>query len=108
MQVSHTAGKADINDLQLTLIVDGQEVVGQSKSIKTLKKGKTESITMSGKLDKPGLHTVTVLMNKDDLPGDNRYDYVVRVPDYFRILVVDGGSHDPEDKERPASPPVTI
>jgi hypothetical protein len=100
VQVAHTSGN-DIKDLQLTLLVDGQDVVGQSKAIALLKKNETQTITMTGKLEKPGLHTISVLMSKDDIPGDNRYDYVVRVPDIFRVLIVDGGDHDPEDRENP-------
>ena len=100
--VRHTSGKEPLRDLQLTLLVDGQMVEGQTKSIPLLQKGETQTITLTGKLDTSGLHTITVLMNKDDVPGDNRFDYVVRVPDYYRALIVDGGIHDPEDKDQPS------
>ena len=101
IQVRHTAGKESIKNLQLTLLIDGEQENGGSKSIEELKKGETVSVNMNGKLNKPGLHTVTVLMTggTDDVPGDNRFDYVLRVPDYFRILLVDGGKYDPEDRD---------
>jgi hypothetical protein len=102
VQVRHTSGKDSIKGLQLTLQINGRNEEGGTKTIDELKKGETQNIILSGKLTRAGLHTVTVLMTggKDDIPGDNRFDYVVRVPDYFRILVVDGGNNDPEDREQ--------
>ena len=105
VQVRHTHGKEPIKNLQLTLLVNGVEAAGQTKAVPVLSKGETQSVTLSGKLEKAGLHTVTVLMKEgqDDVPGDNRFDFVVRVPDYFRILIVDGGDNDP-DRTRQGQP----
>ena len=97
--VKNTGG-VDIkgNEMQLTLYVDGKK--GDSQAVPRVGKGDTRAVTMSAKMGKAGLRTITVEAKDDDLPGDNRFDLVLQVREHVNVLVVDGGDYAPNGKEQ--------
>jgi hypothetical protein len=85
-----------IDNLKVTLAVDGDEKNLESRSIPKLNAKETLAVTIDAKLAKAGLRVLTARVAHDDLDGDNRYDQVILVRDHVNILVVDG---NPNDKE---------
>jgi hypothetical protein len=85
-----------IDNLKVTLAVDGDEKNLESRSIPKVNAKETLAVTIDAKLAKAGLRVLTARVAHDDLDGDNRYDQVILVRDQVNILVVDG---NPNDKE---------
>lgn len=111
-------GTEELKDLRLGLFVDAVEgdIDRFQKGVKTdkaperlettlvdrLSPGEVRLVTLSGVLDKVGLHVLTACVRGDDVPGDNRFDLVLEVPQQVQVLVVDGGM-DPREPEKNSS-----
>ena len=98
--VRNTGGK-EVKNLKVTLKVKAEEEESkdhpvESQTIDTLPPGEIRAVTLTAKLDKPGLRLLSAELGADDLPGDNRFDQVVLVRDTVNVLVIDGGIHDRE------------
>jgi len=93
-------GQETVKDLEVSLLIDGDPQNGGTEPIPKLTPGETRVITISGKVEKAGLRTITAQVKHDDLPGDNRFDYVLQVRDHVNVLVIDGGDIDPDDDEK--------
>ena len=87
-------GKEALKDLKISLAVDGNDKLAETQSLPRLDPGQTRAVTLTARLEKAGLRTLTARLDHDDLPGDNRFDQVVLVRDQVNILVVDGGVQD--------------
>jgi hypothetical protein len=85
-----------VQDLKVTLSVDGDDKTTETQAIPSIEPGETRAVTLSGKLEKPGLRILTARVTHDDLDGDNRYDQVIQVRDQVNILVVDGNYNERE------------
>jgi von Willebrand factor type A domain/CARDB len=95
-------GQQTARNLTVVLEIDGKESERDSQPVAEIKPGETRAVVLSGVLDKPGRHVLTATVKADDLPGDNRYDQVIRVNDQVGVLLVDGAP-DPRDARRSAS-----
>src|SRR5262245_52017226 len=94
VRVRNTGTEA-VGDIEVTLVVDGDDDKKEVQAISEIAAGESRTVTLSAKLDQAGLHVVTAAILHDDLPGDNRFDRVVRVRDRANVLVVDGGPNTP-------------
>lgn len=92
----YNSGADPVDKLEVSLMIDGNERTLEKQPLSKLDGKKTTSVTLTGKLDKAGLHVVTARVGHDDLDEDNRFDKVVLVRDQINILVVDGNPHERE------------
>lgn len=91
-------GEAPVVDIPVRLFLDGQPVEG-SWSIGELPPGRSETVSLYVTLPAPGLHRVTVGLDGDAVPFDNRRSLIVRAVEEVRVLLVDG---DPGGEAREA------
>ncbi|MBI1830563.1 MAG: BatA domain-containing protein [Planctomycetes bacterium] len=92
----YNSGADPVDKLEVSLMVNGNEKTVEKQPVPKLYGKNTVSVTLTGKLDKPGLHVVTARVGPDDLDEDNRFDKVVLVRDQINILVVDGNPFERE------------
>src|SRR5262245_37171940 len=86
------SGAKPVHDVEVSLTVRGEaKETTQTASVAKIAAGETQTVTLSGKLDKRGLQLVSAAIKHDDVPADNRFDRVVLVRDQVKLLVVDGG-----------------
>ncbi len=95
-------GSETIDNLTVSLLVDGDPKLGEQQTIPKLKGNDTYAVTLSGELKEAGLRVLTAKLKADDLDGDNRYDQVILVRRQVNILVVDGKAND-KDPEKASS-----
>ena len=74
------------------LEVDQQRLPDQTVQLKLTPHGET-MIEFEYRFETPGPHLVSLVLDDDALPGDNRADAVVTVAESLRVLLVDG-DHD--------------
>ncbi len=91
-----------VENLTVSLAVDGDEKNREIAKIDSLGKGETRAVTLDGKLDKAGLRVLTARVGPDELEADNRYDHVILVREQVNILVVDG-NYSEKDPEKASS-----
>lgn len=87
-------GAEPVGDLLVSLAVDGNDRRAETQALPKIDPGDTRAVTLTAKLDKSGLRTLTARINHDDMDGDNRFDQVIQVRDQVSMLVVDGGVQD--------------
>ncbi len=92
-------GAVPVRDLSVSLLVDGRKEEGDVRAVEEIAPGETKAVTLSGKLERPGLRVLTVLLKSDELEPDNRFDQVLLVYDQVRVLVVDGSPNDREPEK---------
>lgn len=97
--VVRNTGSEAMNNVGVSLIIDGDEKNAISTQIDKLPRGESRAVTLGGKLTKAGLRTLTAKIVNDDVPGDNRFDQVILVRDQINILVVDGNYHEREPEK---------
>jgi hypothetical protein len=83
-------GAEPVRDLTVTLEVEGRGKERESQAIQVLAPGETTAVTLTAKLEKSGLRTVTATVGPDDLDADNVFTRVLQVREQTRVLVVDG------------------
>ena len=88
------SGDEPVRDLTITLEVDGRGQEKESQAVPAVAPGETLAVTLTARLGKAGLRTVTAALQSDDLDADNRYSRVLLVRDQARVLVVDGAPSD--------------
>lgn len=71
------------------LEVDGQRLADQTLRL-NLTPGGEGTVEFERQFDKPGSHLVSVLLDNDALPGDNRSDAAIVVADSLPVVLVDG------------------
>ena len=100
--VVKNTGSEAVENVKISLVVDGDEKNPETTVIAKLPGGDTRAVTLTAKLAKPGLRLLTARIAQDDVPGDNRFDQVILVRDQVNILVVDGALKE-SDPARSAS-----
>ena len=87
-------------DVPVRLLIDGQPA-GEQWVIDEVKPGRSESATLYATLPGVGYHRVTVALEEDGIPFDDRRTVVMRARENVNVLLVDG---DPgaEDRESEA------
>lgn len=93
------AGAEPMNDLTVTLTLDGDKSTAESQPVARLNAGETRTVSLSGKWDKPGLRVVSASVGPDELDADNRLDLVIPVREQVRIMVIDGAINDREPEK---------
>jgi hypothetical protein len=88
------SGDEAVRDLTVTLEVDGRGQEKESQAVPVVSPGETLAVTLTARLEKAGLRTVTAAVQADELDADNRYSRVLLVRDQARVLVVDGAPSD--------------
>lgn len=80
------------------LEIDGQRLADQTRTITIPadKEDKEESIEFKHIFTTAGSHLVSVVIEKDNLPGDNRADAAVTITEAVPVLLVDGDPHPGE------------
>lgn len=69
--------------------VDGQRLAEKSQSLELPANGEG-SVEFEHRFSETGSHLVSIVVDDDNLPGDDRADAVVEVADGIPVLVVDG------------------
>jgi len=87
-KVRYRGGTAPISR-QVFVEVNGQRLADQTLRLNLTPEGEA-SVEFERRFDKPGSHLVSVILESDALPGDNRSDAVVVVTDSLPVLLVDG------------------
>ena len=90
-------GSSPALNVPVKLLVDGQPV-GERWMIDKLKPGASGSATLYATLPSASYHRVTVALEEDDVPFDDRRTIVMQAMDDVRVLLVDGDS-GAEDRE---------
>ncbi|MFQ5732510.1 MAG: hypothetical protein ACE5KM_11235, partial [Planctomycetaceae bacterium] len=72
------------------LELDGQRLAGQTQTKEFKKPGGEESVEFEYKFRSAGSHRIGVVLDGDNLPGDNRADAAVTVTEAVPVLLVDG------------------
>jgi hypothetical protein len=100
--VLKNTGKTPVRNLSVTLEIDGRLQEKESGSVEVIGPDEFFPVTLTAKLDQPGLRLITARVTGDELPGDNRLDKLLLVRDKLRVVVVDG-SVDPRDPKQSSS-----
>ena len=81
------------------LEVDGQRLRDKQQTV-LLKPDGEASVEFEYRFGTPGTHVVSVVLDKDNLPGDNRAEAAVSVANAIPVLLVDGNpNRDPTKTE---------
>jgi hypothetical protein len=91
--VRNTGAEA-LQNVEVTLTVDGNDKTREKQALAKIDPGETRAVTLTGKLEEPGLRVLTAQLKSDSLEADNRFDKVILVPEQVRILVVDGAPNE--------------
>ena len=82
-------GEAPVTRVPVKVLVDGQ-ASGNPWIIEELGPGRSETATLYTALPGPGYHRVTVALEGDKAPFDDRQTVVMRARDEVNVLLVDG------------------
>jgi hypothetical protein len=91
------SGSEPLQNLTVSLALDGQGV--EEQPLPVIGGGETRAVSLSAKLDRPGLSVLTATVKPDELDADNRFDQIIQVRDQVRILVVDGSPNEREPEK---------
>jgi hypothetical protein len=100
--IVRNTGKEPVENLTVTLAIDGDEKGRESQALPYIAGGETKTVPLQAKLDKAGLHVLTARVAPDELEGDNRLDRVIQVRDFVNILIIDG-NYNERDPEKSSS-----
>ena len=89
-------GSVSMSTVPVQLLVDGRPE-GEPWIIPELKAGGRQSATLYASLPSPGYHRVTVMLEGDEMPFDDRRTVVMNARDEVSVLLVDG---DPGQEAR--------
>ena len=85
---------------KIYLEVDGQRLANATIQSATIPPGGEFSVEFDHAFTTPGGHLVSVVLDPDSLPGDNRADAAIEVTPSLPVIVVDGATHpDPTRSE---------
>jgi hypothetical protein len=83
-------GAEPVKGLKVALEIDGKAVEKDAAQVDQIDPGATNTVTLTGGLDTPGVRVVGVAITGDSLPGDNVLYKTILVRDKVRVLLVDG------------------
>jgi hypothetical protein len=89
----HNTGTQPLQNLAVTLEVDGREKDRETQTLARLAPGQTRLVLLSAELKRVGLQAVKAMIKPDDLDSDNTLERIIHVRDQVRILVIDGASN---------------
>ncbi len=95
-------GTEALQNLEIFLLVDNNEKTKEIQALDFLGAGGMRAVTVMAKMDQAGLRIISAGIKHDDLPGDNRFDQVIRVRDKVNVLIVEGPADDPEPHKAPS------
>lgn len=72
--------------------VDGQRINEKTQSVKIENHGET-AVEFQHRFDEEGTHVVSVVIDSDQLPGDDQSDAALHVTSALPVLLVDGTPH---------------
>lgn len=72
--------------------VDGQRIKEKTQSVKIENHGEA-AVEFQYRFDKEGTHVISVVLDSDQLPGDDRSDVALHVTSALPVLLVDGTPH---------------
>ncbi|QDT25836.1 BatA domain-containing protein [Gimesia panareensis] len=79
--------------------IDGQRIKEKTQSVKIENHGEA-AVEFQHRFDQEGTHVISVVLDPDDLPGDDRSDAALQVTSALPVLLVDGTpSFDPTRSE---------
>lgn len=85
---------------KIYLEIDGQRLADSTIQSTTIPPGGEFSVEFDHAFSTSGAHMISVVLDPDSLPGDNRADAVVEVTPSLPVIVVDGATHpDPTRSE---------
>ncbi len=87
-KVRYSGGDAPLSR-KVFLEIDRQRLSDQTVQIKLQPNGET-TVDFEYRFETPGSHLVSLVLDDDALPGDNRADAVVTVTESLPILLIDG------------------
>jgi hypothetical protein len=90
-KVNYRGGQTAVSR-RVYLEVDGQRLSEQTLQVKLQPDGEA-SVEFEYRFPTVGSHLVSVSVDDDNLPGDNRSDASIRVADALPVLLVDGDPH---------------
>ncbi|MBO51672.1 MAG: hypothetical protein CMJ69_12930 [Planctomycetaceae bacterium] len=93
----HGHGNSDMATRRVGLEVDGQRLPDRTLSVSVPPDGEA-AVEFSYRLPAAGSHHLSVVLDDDPLPGDNRADAVVTAVDALPVLLVDGAPHPDETR----------
>ena len=88
----HGHGNSDMATRRVSLEVDGQRLPDRTLSVSVPPDGEA-AVEFSYRLPAAGSHHLSVVLDEDPLPGDDRADAVVTAVDALPVLLVDGAPH---------------
>jgi hypothetical protein len=88
-KLSHFGGDAPVAR-KVYLEVDGQRISNSTLQSTAIPAGGEFSIEFEHRFTAPGIHLISVVLDRDNLPGDDRSDAAVEVTRALPVLVVDG------------------
>lgn len=72
--------------------VDGQRIKEKTQSVKIENHGEA-AVEFQYRFDKEGTHVISIVLDPDQLPGDDRSDVALHVTSALPVLLVDGTPH---------------
>ena len=87
-KVKYTGGDSPISR-KVFLEIDQRRMADQTVQIKIEPKGET-TVDFEYRFDTPGSHLISLVLEEDALPGDNRADAAVIVTESIPVLLIDG------------------
>ena len=95
----HRTGGVTAETRRVYLEIDGQRL-GEQTQKHTIQPNGEVSVEFDYRFDSTGSHLISVVIDDDDLPGDNRSDVAVAVTKALPVLLVDGDfADDPTQRE---------
>ncbi len=92
-KVKYSGGDAPFTR-KVYLEIDQQRLNDQTVQLKLTPEGET-SVDFEYRFESPGTHLISLVLDNDALPGDNRADAVVTVAESLPVLLIDG-DHRPD------------
>lgn len=91
-KIMHQGGEAPVSR-KIYLEVDGQRISNATLQSAAILPGGEFSVEFEHRFSTPGVHLVSVVLDRDNLPGDDRAEAAVEVSNALPVIVVDGAPH---------------
>lgn len=85
--------KSGTGQRAISLEVDGQRIAGATVQSPPLQPGEDFGVEFEYRFNTAGSHLLSVVLDTDDLPGDDRADAAITVSDAIPVLLIDGDPH---------------
>jgi hypothetical protein len=97
-KLRHHGGEAAASR-KIYLEVDGQRMANATLQSTAVPPDGEFSVEFEHRFATPGVHLVSVVLDRDNLPGDDRADAAVEVTQALPVLVVNGAPHPDETRD---------